>query len=314
MLKVGLIGVGGISGAHIPCWEKFEDTELVALCDVRPEQMKNYSDKHCYTDFDTMLENETLDILDICLPTYLHVEYAIKAMKKGINVVCEKPVSLNFDDVKKVYETAKEYNVKFMVAQVLRFWDEYEFVKELIDNKKYGRLLSGSMQRLNIFPDWSFEDWMTDEEKSGFVPFDLHIHDLDFLVYALGKPTEIKSFRSKGQKQDVIEVLYNFGGAYINCEATWYKGKIPFNANFRFQFEEAAVIYYAGKLTVYDQNGKIETDDRKQQKNEDTIGIPKSNGYANELRYFTDCVKNDTFPDKVKPEELEEVISILHSL
>ncbi|MBQ9355461.1 MAG: Gfo/Idh/MocA family oxidoreductase [Clostridia bacterium] len=314
MLKVGLIGVGGISVAHIPCWEKFEDTELVALCDVRPEQMKNYSDKHCYTDFDTMLENETLDILDICLPTYLHPEYAVKAMEKGINVVCEKPISLKREDVKKIYAVAKENNVKFMVAQVLRFWDEYVFVKELIDTKKYGKLLSGSMQRLNIFPDWSFEDWMADEEKSGFVPFDLHIHDLDFLVYALGKPTEIKSFRSKEQKQDVIEVLYNFGGAYINCEATWYKGKIPFNANFRFQFEEAAVIYYAGKLTVYDQNGKIETDDRKQQKNEDTIGIPKSNGYANELRYFTDCVKNDTFPDKVKPEELEEVISILHSL
>lgn len=314
MLKVGLIGVGGISVVHIPCWEKFEDTELVALCDVRPGQMKNYSDKHCYTDFDTMLENETLDILDICLPTYLHPEYAIKAMKKGINVVCEKPISLKREDVKKIYAVAEKNNVKFMVAQVLRFWDEYEFVKELIDNKKYGKLLSGSMQRLNIFPDWSFEDWMADEEKSGFVPFDLHIHDLDFLVYALGKPTEIKSFRSKGQKQDVIEVLYNFGGAYINCEATWYKGKIPFNANFRFQFEEAAVIYYAGKLTVYDQNGKIETDDRKQQKNEDTIGIPKSNGYANELRCFTDCVKNDTFPDKVKPEELEEVISILHSL
>ena len=314
MLKVGLIGVGGISTAHIPAWEGFEDAELVALCDIRKEQMEKYGDKRCYTDFDDMLNNEDLDILDICLPTYLHPEYAIKAMEKGINVVCEKPISLNREDVKKIYAVAKENNVKFMVAQVLRFWDEYVFVKELIDTKKYGKLLSGSMQRLNIFPDWSFEDWMADEEKSGFVPFDLHIHDLDFLVYALGKPTEIKSFRSKEQKQDVIEVLYNFGGAYINCEATWYKGKIPFNANFRFQFEEAAVIYYAGKLAVYDKNGKIETDNQKQIESEDTVGIPKSNGYANELRYFTDCVKNDTFPDKVKPDELEEVITILKSL
>lgn len=314
MLKVGLIGVGGISVAHIPCWEKFEDTELVALCDVRPEQMKNYSDKHCYTDFDTMLENEKLDILDICLPTYLHPEYAIKAMEKGINVVCEKPISLKREDVKKIYAVAKENNVKFMVAQVLRFWDEYAFVKELIDTKKYGKLLSGSMQRLNIFPDWSFEDWMADEEKSGFVPFDLHIHDLDFLVYALGKPTEIKSFRSKEQKQDVIEVLYNFGGAYINCEATWYKGKIPFNANFRFQFEKAVVVYADGKLTVYTDSGDTISGGNDDSECSDTLGLPKTDAYADELRYFTDCVKNDVFPDKVKPEELEEVISILKSL
>ncbi|MBR3300694.1 MAG: hypothetical protein IKI68_04315, partial [Clostridia bacterium] len=62
------------------------------------------------------------------------------------------------------------------------------------------------------------------------------------------------------------------------------------------------------------KNGKIETDNQKQIESEDTVGIPKSNGYANELRYFTDCVKNDTFPDKVKPDELEEVITILKSL
>ena len=89
MLKVGLIGVGGISGAHIPGWLALDDVELVALCDVRPEQMEKYSDIRHYTDFDDMLANETLDILDICLPTNLHADYAIKAMNNGINVLCE---------------------------------------------------------------------------------------------------------------------------------------------------------------------------------------------------------------------------------
>ena len=95
MLKVGLVGVGGISGAHIPVWDAMEDAELVALCDVRPEQMTNYSSKRCYTDFEDMLANEELDILDICLPTYLHADYSIKALEKGIHVICEKPISLN---------------------------------------------------------------------------------------------------------------------------------------------------------------------------------------------------------------------------
>ena len=99
MLKVALVGVGGISGTHIPAWDSMEDVELVALCDIRPEQMTSYQDKRCYTDFKEMLEKETIDILDICLPTYMHTEYSIMAMEKGIHVICEKPVSLQKEDI-----------------------------------------------------------------------------------------------------------------------------------------------------------------------------------------------------------------------
>ena len=67
MLTVGLIGVGGISGAHIPAWDGMEDAKLVALCDIRPEQMEKYPDKHHYERFDDMLDQESLDILDLSL-------------------------------------------------------------------------------------------------------------------------------------------------------------------------------------------------------------------------------------------------------
>ena len=94
MLKVALVGVGGISGAHIPAWEERKDAELTAICDIRPERMERYPQKRHYTDFDEMLEKEEIDILDICLPTYLHADFSVKAMERGINVICEKPISL----------------------------------------------------------------------------------------------------------------------------------------------------------------------------------------------------------------------------
>ena len=100
---------------------------------------------HHYTSIDEMLEKEELDILDICLPTYLHVPTAVKAMKKGIHVLSEKPISLKEEDIELAYSTAKENNVCFMIAQVLRFWPEYELIKELYDSGKYGKLLSGYM-------------------------------------------------------------------------------------------------------------------------------------------------------------------------
>ncbi len=314
MLKVGLVGVGGISGAHIPAWEEMADAELVAVCDIRTERMEKYPDKRHYIDFDEMLANEELDILDICLPTYLHADFAVKAMEKGINVICEKPISLKNEDVERVYSTAKKNNVKFMVAQVLRFWPEYELLKEIYDSKRYGKLLSGTMIRLGGYPRWSWDGWMMDEKRSGLVPFDLHIHDLDFMVYAFGMPKISHQYRSKLPKQDFISVTYDFGEFSINSEASWYATCYPFTAEFRFQFEDAVVANENGKMMIYLKDD--EKIDLSQQAEGDTgsINLPKSDAYANEIIYFANCVKNNLPVEKVKSEELDCVLKILNSL
>ena len=312
MLKVGLVGVGGISGAHIPAWDAMDDAALVAICDIRPERMEKYNDKRHYTDFDEMLEREEIDILDICLPTYLHADFAVKAMEKGIHVICEKPISLQREDVKRVYETAEKNGVNFMVAQVLRFWPEYEFLKEAYESGRYGKLLSGSMTRLGHYPQWSWDGWMMDEKRSGMVPFDLHIHDLDFMVYAFGKPNNLSCHRAKRPEQDYLNIVYEYDDFFITTEASWYAACYPFQAKFRFQFEKA-IVAWDKELKVYDcednvlsvATGEGETGG---------IELPKSNAYANEIRYFTDCVKAGTKPEKVKPEQLETVIDILKSL
>lgn len=314
MLKVGLVGVGGISGAHIPAWEAMEDAELVALCDIRPERMGNYSSKRCYLDFDEMLEKEELDILDICLPTYLHADFAVKAMEKGINVITEKPISLKEEDIERVYGAAEKNNVKFMVAQVLRFWPEYEVLKEIYDTQKYGKLLSGTMIRLGGYPRWSWDGWMMDEKRSGLVPFDLHIHDLDFMVYAFGMPKVAHQYRSKLPKQDYISVVYDFGEFSVNSEASWYSSLYPFTAEFRFQFEDAVVAWENGEMKIYLKEGDPINLTNEAEGDTGNINLPKSDAYANELIYFKDCVKNNLPVEKVKPEELECVLKILNNL
>lgn len=314
MLKVGLIGVGGISGAHIPVWESMEDVELTALCDIRQERMEPYPEKHHYTKLDEMLKNEKLDILDICLPTYLHADYAVRAMEKGIHVLCEKPVSLKSEDVERVYSTAHRMQVSFMVAHVLRFWPEYMLLKELYDTQKYGKLLSGYMSRVSQTPPWSWDNWMKDENRSGLVPFDLHIHDLDFLVYAFGKPEKVNSNRIKRPEQDCINAVYEYPEFYIETESAWYAGAYPFEARYRFQFEKAVVSFENGKCMIYEENGQIT--DLTEGATGDTgdINLPKSDAYGNEIRYFTDCVLEKKFPEAVKAEELSAVLEILHNL
>ena len=314
-LKVALIGVGGISGAHIPAWNRMEDAELVALCDIRPAQMERYPEQRHYTNFDDMLEQEEIDILDVCLPTYLHADHAVKALHKGINVICEKPISLQKEDVARVYRAAKENGVSFMTAQVLRFWPEYEILKSVYDRKVYGNLLSGSMTRVGVYPKWSWDGWMMDETRSGLVPFDLHIHDLDFLVYAFGAPKKAVTHRTRRPEQDYFNVVYTYDDFFITTEAAWYASPYPFTAAFRFQFEHAVVAWEKGEMTIYEQNGKVWNPfSADAQDDTGRIGLPQSDAFSNELRYFADCVKAGKAPDKVKSAELETVIDLLKSL
>lgn len=310
MLKVVLAGIGGISGAHIPAWEKMEGVFLAAICDVRPEMLQKYPDKRGYTDVDEMLAAEKPDILDICLPTDLHVSCALKAMKAGIHVVCEKPVSLHEGDVRLLYETAKENGVCFMVAQVLRFWPEYLLVRKMQKTQRYGKPLSAFMRRVGEVPRASCGNWMLDEARSGMVPFDLHIHDLDFLVYTFGEPESFSADRSKRPEQDVLNVVYRYKDFYAETEAAWYACPYPFTAEFRFQFEHAVIAGEKGKCMLYTDDGRV-TDLAS---SDGEFALVKGDPYAAELTYFCECVKKGRFPEIVDPEELCAVIRILQSI
>ena len=315
MLKVGLIGCGGISGAHVPAWQNMDDAELIALCDIRPEKMERYSVKKQYTDFDKMLDENEFGIIDVCLPTYLHAEYAMRAMNRGINVITEKPIALNEEDVHRLYETAERNHVKYMVAQCLRFWDDYDLIKQIYDTGKYGRLLSAHLWRLGSYPGGGWNQWYYKKELSGLIPFDLHIHDLDFLVYAFGQPKSYHFRRQERPQQDYLSVEYDYGDFFVTSEASWYKAHYPFGMGFRFQFEEAVVALENKELTIYDCFGnRIKPYSEDATENLSDFDLPSGNAYANELRYFADCVKYDRPVEKVDKDSLLAVLKILNEM
>ena len=308
-LKVAEVGMGGISGVHVSAWNRMDDVELVAICDIRPEMMDRYDGQTTarkYTSFDEMLECEDMDILDITLPTYMHADFAIKAIERGIHVVTEKPISLHREDVARVYEAAEKNGRCFMVAQVLRFWPEYVYLKDCLDSGRYGKLVSGTMTRIGGIPNNTWNNWMHVPELSGMVPFDLHIHDLDFLVYALGKPAVEHVFHG----MDYMHAVYNFGGARIACEAAWFHAPVQFAATFRMQFENAVLEFNGVSLKIYMNDGTI-SDLNMASSIEEGCYVPQSDGYFNELRYFTDCVKEGKMPEIIQPAELEAVIDVI---
>lgn len=315
MKKIAIIGLGGISKSHLQAWLQIPNVKITALCDVRPEQMlapREQTGATCYENFDELLEKERFDILDICLPTDLHADYAVKAMERGIHVLVEKPISLRYEDVERLYAAAEKNGVHFMVAHVLRFWREYLYLKELVDKKIYGKILSGFVERIGTTPTWSFENWMTDESRSGLVPFDLHIHDLDFLVYTFGEPKASRKYRARGENQDFLHVVYEYDSFFIAADAAWFQKDIPFHAGYRFQFEDALVLFENRQLKVIPKDGEtfVVTGDHGTADN--GINLPATNAYLNEIEYFVRCVsENKPTTGKIKKEELQIVLKNL---
>lgn len=315
MLKIGMVGMGGISHAHVDGWLEIPEAKVICVCDIRPEKADEAAAKtgaKAYYDFDDMLASESFDILDICLPTYLHADFACKALEHDIHVLCEKPISLKREDVARVYSTAKAHGRNVMIAQVVRFWREYEVLKEAYETGKYGKLLSGRMTRLGSTPKSSWDGWMRDPERSGMVPFDLHIHDLDFMIYAFGKPEKMTRFRAGTPTQDYFEAIYQYPDFFVSGEAAWFDCSWRFQCAFRFQFEQAVLEFKDGKLTIFHKNGEIEGLDDNNVEGDGYV--PATNAYYNEIRYFVDCVLAGKPCDKIKPEELETVLDLIDQL
>ena len=119
-LKIGVIGCGSISVMHLDSIMASEYAELVAVCDIKEERAKNSAEKYgvkYYTNHNEMFKAEQLDAVHLCLPHFIHTSVAIDAFCAGINVLSEKPMSINYEDalnaVKIAEEKGKQYGVIF---------------------------------------------------------------------------------------------------------------------------------------------------------------------------------------------------------
>ena len=182
MIKVGLIGCGFMGTMHANCYKNIEGVELVALADLRgecAEKLAEGTNATIYADGYDLIKDADVDIIDICLPTYLHSEYAIAAMDKVKYVFVEKPVALTAEQGEKMLKKAEETGAQVQVGQVIRFWDEYVKLAEIVASGKLGKIINANFRRISPRPTWGWNDWLLKNELSGGAAQDLHIHDID---------------------------------------------------------------------------------------------------------------------------------------
>ena len=311
-LRVGLIGIGGMGGCHFGNYANVKGAEIVAVCDVRKELAKekvNNKKIKVYSTLSRMLKNEQLDMIDICTPSYMHKDMAIKLLKAGYHVLCEKPMTLNAKDAKKVLEAAKASNKKFMVAHVVRFMAPYMYLRNVIESGELGKLLRLDMKRISSIPTWSWEDWMRDEKRSGGVATDLSIHDIDFVQSILGMPDKITAYKT-GIKNNSDYVVSNltYGDTLVTCEGTWYNCPISFRATYLAVFQNG---YVELSDKLYKNGQEVVIEQKAEEKEDLGINVGNDNGYLAEIQYFVDCVNNDKEITYVTPESSARSVELV---
>ncbi|MFD0693801.1 Gfo/Idh/MocA family protein [Paenibacillus sp. GCM10027628] len=308
MLKIGLIGTGFMGNMHSLCYEALAgkvDFQVTAVADMNEEKAGEIAKKFgakVYSSASELIEQGDVNVVDICLPTFLHTEIALQAMEKGHHVFIEKPVSLTKAEAEQLLEKQRTTKTKVMVGHCIRFWPEYQELEKLVKEQTYGRVISGVFRRISPKPTWAWDQWLDDEGRSGSAALDLHIHDVDFVRHLFGEPDHIKSeVVNKHSANMHIFSLYNYGDAVISLEGGWdYPTQFPFEMTYRVKFEQAVAEFNSNavpSLRIFEDSGKIIEvvldSDLGEIGSESSGNISSLGGYYNELSYFLSCLSGD---------------------
>ncbi len=306
MIKIGLVGCGFMGGMHSACYDVIEGAQVVAVADVRPEKAEEVAKVHnaeIYSTGEELIANADVDVIDICLPTYLHTQHAVLAMKAGKNVFLEKPVCLTKEEGELLLKTQEETGAIVQVGQVIRMWDEYVWLKKAADSGKFGKIHSAVFKRLSSYPTWAWDNWLHQGDKSGSIALDMHIHDVDFMRYLMGEPESFNSFATRDNTGIIEQIFtsFKYKDAVATVEGCWhYPVDFPFTAQFRVMFDNATVVNGADGLKVYYKDGgseKIVIEPSFSSDNNIGGNISSLGGYYNELRYFIDKLNANEVPD-----------------
>lgn len=303
MLKIGIVGFGGIAkSAHLPphlALEKEGVSRLCAVCDIDPSRFDANikintgssatlpDEVRKYTDFEEMLKNEELDVIDICLPTYLHADFAVRALETGHHVLCEKPMSLCYRDCERMCAAAEKAGKKLMIGQCNRFSAAHLLLKKYVDEKTFGEVRNVLFTRFSTTPDWGWDNWFLDAERSGGAILDLHIHDVDYARFVFGEPRAVSCYTEDvTSKNDVVHTRLIYENFSASAVCDWSRKGMPFETVCTIAFGDATVTRRGSVVTVAPRNGEPFDPE-----------ITLVNYYLEEIRAFLDAVINDTEPE-----------------
>jgi len=308
--RIAVLGAGFMGGTHARAYHKRDDAEIAAIYAHSANRAQALAEELGTTftaDLDRILADDTIEAVDICLPTPAHRPATEAALAAGKHVLLEKPLSLTATDGEALVAAADATDRVFMVAHVLRFWPEYVELKRVIDSGELGLPIAAATTRRQPFPEWS--TLFKQANQTGGAIYDMLIHDYDAMNWVLGTPTSVTAHgipnpRSGGL--DYAQVLIGYeGGTGIADGGMLQPASYPFTSRLEVLCERGAIEYHfqaggrsfeigepTNRLTVYRAEGDPEV-----------LAAPQVDAYESEVGYFIECVRNGAPATRATPRD-----------
>ena len=327
--KVAILGAGFISDIHLECYHRFiPQAELVAVFTRSAEKAKAFAAKHqipaWYDNMDELISQCECDVIDICLPNYLHAVATLKAAAAGKHVIIEKPLAVTLEDADSMISACKTAGVKLMYAEELCFAPKYERVRHLVKEGAIGDIYMLKQAEKHSGPH---SDWFYDINRAGGgVLMDMGCHGIAWFRWMLNNSKALSVYaslstvyhknRTTAEDNSIVIIEFENGVTGV-VENSWAKHG---GMDDRSEVHGTGGVVYAdlfmGNAAVaYSKHGY----GYAMEKADTTVGWSFTvfeeafnQGYPHELKHFIDCVQLDKEP-LVTGEDGRAVLEIIYA-
>lgn len=215
-LRVGIIGLGWVAGAHIQTFKAVKGANVTAVCSRRkldPVELEREFGipLQVYTDYNEMLRNGKLDVVDICTPHPFHAEQAIAAAQAGKHLIIEKPVCMSYKDLKAVRAAIKKARVQACVCFEVRFSAHFRLTRSVIDSGLLGELHYGEVDYYHGIGPWYGQfEWNVKKDFGGSSLLTAGCHALDALLFCMdGAVAEVMAYSTRSRSKTFARYEYD---------------------------------------------------------------------------------------------------------
>lgn len=324
MVRVGVVGLGMMGLTHLDVYKKLDDVEIAAICDADTKRLHGEvaaagnidgqatasvaqlgPETKRLSDINELIGSD-VDLIDICLPTDLHLRFGVEVLKAGHHLMMEKPFARTAADAQALADAAEDAKGITFVGHCMRFWPGWTWLREAIQDGRYGKVLAAKFSRLASHPGGPF---YLDGKRCGGAALDLHVHDTDFVQFCFGMPKAVTSFgySSLTDEPDHLITKFEYDEVpLVTAEGGWSMAEgFGFNMAFNVNFEKATASYDSAwgdePLKLY-ENGESKT-----------VPVESVMGYDLEIEYMIKCVQSGEQPSIVTAQDAANTVKIVEA-
>ncbi len=307
MIRVGLIGCGGMMRSHAEGIHQVEGIEITAVCDIDLAAANNVAEvlnnPYITTDYKSMVEY--VDAVLVVLPHDLHYECGMFFARHGKHILMEKPLCNTEEECVRLMETCEEEGVVLMCAYPVRYWPGVVKLKELVDSGEYGKVIMMSVWTEQLTKPDELH-WSATARIGGGQFFSHGCHYVDLLLWFLGNPVKGMHFGTRVGtpwllKEGTSAATIKFESGAIGYHgATWGARGTRMGYDIQVMTEKGLLDYDHNTQTIRLYDGNEVHQPGQAEGRASTVLYKDENASGkqtqHEMRHFIDCINNGKKP------------------